>query len=344
MRKLAFALAPVVLVAVLVPGTSRAGGCGCVPISLPVGEQFRSHQPGALRFGYSMIYSDTDHYFIGTERQDGPGQTEQTVAPSTKGLDNTFSLVYDAPHSLSLGVEVPIVHTEQAREFGGVKGNMEAGGLGDVRVVGNWWIRNDPYGTAMHVGAGLRLPTGDSDKTFRAQNGSEVTQDLAAQAGTGNLAGIVEFGGSTYFKQRWGFAFSTRYTFAPSNTTVANFRNQLSGTGWEENSDADQVTGRLSIATPLSTGYGALSRIAARANVDLAWIPFDDLFGESDGFRRAGVIAAVGPGLSFTPTPAVTLSADVPLTVYRDVQRNGGNVQEWTLMIGATYNGISLGR
>ena len=340
MRRLMFAL--VALTAGVVPATSQAGGCGCVPISLPAGDQFQSHRPGALRLGYSMMYSDTDHYFIGTERQDGPGQTEETVAPSTLGWDNTLSIAYDTAHSLSFGIEVPIVHTEQAREFGGVKGSMDASGLGDVRVLGNWWIKNDPYGTAMHVGAGVRLPTGASDKGFRAQNGTEVTQDLAAQAGTGNLAGIVEFGGSTFFKQRWGFAFSTRYTFAPSNTTVENFRNQLVGSGWEMNSDADQVTGRVSLATPFSTGLGAWSRLSGRANLDLAWIPFDDLFGESDGFRRAGVIFAAGPGLAYTPTAPVTLSVDVPLTLYRDVQRNGGNVQEWTLMIGASYNGLSL--
>jgi hypothetical protein len=324
------------------PEASFAGGCGCVPISLPVGEQFLSHRPGALRVGYSMIYSDTNHYYIGTERQDGPGQTEETVAPSTLGLDNTIGIVYDAAHSLSFGIEIPIVHTEQAREFGGVKGSMDASGLGDVRVLGNWWFKNDPNGAAMHIGAGLRLPTGTSDKSFRAQNGTDVTQDLAAQAGTGNLAGIVEFGGSTFFGQRWGVAFSTRYTFAPANTTVANFRNELTGGGWEKNSDADQVTGRVSLATPLSTGDGAMNRVAVRANVDLAWIPYDDLFGDSEGFRRAGVIFAAGPGLSYTPTPAVTLSADVPLTLYRDVQRNGGNVQEWTLMIGATYDGFSF--
>ncbi len=340
MRKFAYAF--LVFSAGFVPAASHAGGCGCVPISLPVGEQFLSHRPGALRVGYSLIYSDTDHYYIGTERQDGPGQTEETVAPSTMGFDNTFSLVYDAAHALSFAVEIPIVHTEQAREFGGVKGTMEASGLGDVRVVGSRWLKSDPYGMSLRVGAGVRLPTGASDETFRAQNGREVTQDLAAQAGTGNLAGIVELGGSRPFGHRWGFAFSTRYIFAPANTTVENFRNQLTGSGWEENSDADQVTGRVSVATPLSTGLGALSRLTARANVDLAWIPFDDLFGESDGFRRAGVIVAAGPGLAYSPATPVTLSVDVPLTLYRDVQRNGGNVQEWALMVGATYDGFSF--
>lgn len=344
MRKLALALLALSVCSWVAPAPSHAGGCGCVPISLPVGEQFLSHRPGALRLGYSMVYSDTNHYYIGTERQDGPGQTEETVAPSTKGLDNTLSVVYDAAHALSFGVEIPIIHTEQAREFGGVKGSMDASGLGDMRVTASWWFKNDPNGAAMHVGAGLRLPTGSSDKTFRAQNGNMVTQDLAAQAGTGNLAGILEFGGSTFFAQRWGLAFSTRYIFAPANTTVANFRNELTGGGWEKNSDADQVTGRVSLATPLSTGDGALSHLAARANVDLAWIPYDDLFGDSEGFRRAGVIFAAGPGLSYNPGPAWTLSVDVPLTVYRDVQRNGGNVQEWTLMVGATYDGLSFWR
>lgn len=331
-------LAMIVFLWTILPGRAPAGGCGCVPISLPSGEQFKFHNESNLRVGCATTYSNTDHYYIGTERQDGAGEVEETVAPSTLGFDNVFSLEYDLPRSFAVALEIPIVHTEQSREFGGVSGSMNATGLGDISLLARRWFRTDPTGFSLHGALGVRLPTGKSDKQFRAQSGAMVTQDLAAQAGTGNFAGIVEFGGSTYFADRYGFAFVTRYTFTPSATTVNNFRNELTGNGSERNSDSDALTTRLSLATPLGTGDSFLGRFSGEANLDLAWIPFDDLFGDTDGFRRAGVIVALGPGLSFNPAGGVTVSAGLPLTLYRDVQHNGGNVQDWTFQMGITLD------
>ncbi|MEZ5066906.1 MAG: hypothetical protein R3B81_19500 [bacterium] len=324
------------------PASSLAGGCGCVPVSLPTGDQFLAHNPGALRIGWSLMYSDTNHYFVGTERQDGPGQTEETVAPSTLGLDNTLSLEYDLEHNLSLAVEIPIVHTEQAREFGGVSGTMEASGLGDVRALARYWFRNEPVGLSFWGSVGVRLPTGKSDRTFRAQNDMIVTQDLAAQDGTGNAAGILELGGSQFFGGRYGLSFQTRYIFTPSATTVPNFRYELTGNGEPMNSDSDALTARVSLATPLGTNGGAMEDLSVRALFDLAWIPWDDLFGDTVGFRRAGMILAAGPGLSYTPIQRLTFSAAVPLTLYRNVQRNGGNVQEWTFQFGVAFDSVGI--
>ena len=314
-----------------------------MPVSLPVGEQFKSHAPGELRVSYGLTYSDADHYYIGADRDDGAGGVEETVAPATLGIENVLALEYDLAHGITMGLEIPLVHTEQSREFGGVKGNMKASGLGDVRVLGRYWLRDQATGVRIYGAAGLRLPTGESDKQFQAQNGRMITQDLAAQAGTGNLAGIAEFGGSTLLGQRVGVALSARYIFTPSATTVNNFRNELTGNGPEKNSDSDALAARLSISAPLSTGGGVLGQFAARAIFDFAWVPYDDLFGETEGFRRAGPIFLIGPGLSYAPTQSFSFSAAVPFTVYRDVQQNGGNVQEWTFQFGLSFNAITPG-
>lgn len=312
-----------------------------MPVSLPVGEQFKSYVSGELRVSYGLTYSDTDHYYIGPDRDDGAGGIEETVAPATLGIENVLGLEYDLAHGITLGLELPFVHTEQSREFGGVKGNMKASGLGDIRVLGRYWLRDQPTGIRLYGSAGLRLPTGESDKQFQAQNGRMITQDLAAQAGTGNLAGILELGGSTILAQRFGLALSTRYIFTPSATTVNNFRNELTGNGPEKNSDSDAFAARLSVSSPLSTGEGVLSQFAARAIFDFAWVPYDDLFGKTEGFRRAGPILLLGPGLSYSPMESFSFSASMPFTVYRDVQQNGGNVQEWTLQFGLSYTAIT---
>jgi hypothetical protein len=85
-------------------------------------------------------------------------------------------------------------------------------------------------------------------------------------------------------------------------------------------------------------GDGALSRVAASVIADVGWVPNDDLIGETEGFRRAGPIVLLGPGLSWAPRRAFAVSAAVPFAVYRNVQENGGNVQEWMLQLSLSYN------
>jgi hypothetical protein len=295
----------------------------------------KSYAHGALRASYAFTYSDTDHYYIGKDRDDA---TETNVAPATLGIEHVLGIEYDLAHGITLVGELPFVHTEQSRELGGVAGTMEANGIGDIRLLGRYWIRDEMTGPRWYAALGVRLPTGESDGQFKRMNGTFVTKDLAAQAGTGNAAGIVELGGDTALGARLGLAFSARYVFTPSATTVNNFRNELTGNGPEKNSDSDAAAARLSLSMPLSAGEGALSRISASVFGDIAWVPYDDLFGDTEGFRRAGPIVTLGPGLGFSPTDAIGVSVGVPFTVYRDVQQNGGNVQEWTLQLGISYD------
>ena len=296
-----------------------------MPVSLPVGEHERPEK-GALRSWLTFSYSNTDHYYIGTERDDA---TETNVAPATLGIETVLGLEYDLTPRTTLALELPFVHAEQSREFGGVAGTMKANGLGDIRLLARTWFHPRWYASV-----GLRVPTGSHDAMFRARNGTLVTQDLAAQAGTGNFAGIVELGGERTLGVGTSLSVSARYIFTPAATTVNNFRQELTGNGPEKNSDSDSFNARLSVSRRL----GITSPVALQLNADFAWIPYDDLFGDTVGFRRAGPILAIGPGVRWAPAGSgLTLSAAVPLTIYRDVQRNGGNVQEWMLQFSVGY-------
>ncbi|MDM7915841.1 MAG: hypothetical protein QUU85_11365 [Candidatus Eisenbacteria bacterium] len=313
-----------------------------MPVSLPVGEIQHANLPGSLRLGYGFTYSDTDHYYIGEERDDA---TETNVAPATLGIEHLISAEYDLSERFTVAAEVPFVHNEQSREFGGVAGNMQANGLGDIRLLARYWFAaggsggSGGPGLAAYVSLGARLPTGRSDGKFRAKNGTLVTKDLAAQEGTGNWAGIIELGGSRPLGDRFGLGATARYVFTPSATTVNNFRHELNpaSAAPEKNSDSDAATLRVTFRSLLGLNGGTLSRFAARAVADVAWVPYDDLIGDTEGFRRAGPIVLVGPGLDWSPRDDISLSATVPLTVYRNVQQNGGNVQEWTLQLSAAW-------
>ena len=251
----------------VLPTRGEATGCGCVPISLPLGEQFKSHAVGALRLSYGISYSDTDHYYIGSERD---AATETNVAPATLGVEQILGIENDAAPRLTLIGEVLFIHTEQSREFGGVAGSMKASGLGEMRLLARYWISDRPEGLRWYSWLGLRLPTGESDAKVRAQNGTLVTKDLAAQAGTGNYAGIVEIGGAHAFGRRLALGFAGRYVFTPEATTVNNFRHELTGNGPEKNSDSDAANARVSRNTPLGAGDGIMSRMAARGKLGRA--------------------------------------------------------------------------
>jgi len=322
------------LMALGAPHLAHATGCGCIPISLPVGEQFKTYAEGGLRASYDLSYSNTDHYYIGTGRDDA---TETGVAPSTLGIEQVLGLEYDLAGGITLVGEIPFVHAEQSREFGGVAGTMKANGLGDVRLVGRYWLRRAERGVNWYGALGLSLPTGESDGKFTRADGSKVTKDLAAQAGTGNLAWIVELGGNRSLGERFGLGFTARYVITPSATTVNNFRYELTGTGEEKNSDSDAAQARVSLTTPLSTKGGTLGRFSAQALFDFAWVPYDDLIGKTEGFRRAGPILTAGPALTWAVSPVLALSTAVPFTLYRDIQRHGGNVQEWQLQVNAAW-------
>jgi hypothetical protein len=253
-------------------------------------------------------------------------------------MEHVLGLEYNFPHKIALVAEVPFVEVDQTRKFGAVAGNMDANGLGDIRVLGRYWLKADGGDTNIYLAAGLRAPTGKSNGKFVSQSGTVVTKDLTAQPGTGNLAWIIEAGGNSRLSDRLGMGYSLRYVMTPSETTVNNFRNELSGNGPAKNSDSDALTSRLSFSTPLSLGTGLLSQFSAQGLIDFAWVPYDDLIGGSDGFRRAGPILAVGPGLTWSPMQSLSFSAAVPIKVYRDVQRNGGNVQEWMLQLSVSWN------
>lgn len=165
-------------------------------------------------------------------------------------------------------------------------------------------------------------------------------KDLAAQAGTGNAAGIPEVGGMARLARRVEAGFSARYVLTPKATSVDNFPHQLTGTGPAKSSDSDAAAARVSVSVPLGPEGGIRGSFAARASADVAWVPYDDLVGKTEGFRRAGPIMLVGPGLSWSPRADFVVAAATPFTVYRDIQQSGGNVQERMLQLSLSYSRI----
>ncbi|MCA8962265.1 MAG: hypothetical protein KDC38_17190 [Planctomycetes bacterium] len=285
-------------------------------------------------------YSDSDHYYGGEKRDFG---VERSVQPSTLSNEFTGILEADVTEKFSVVAEVPFMYTRQVRGLGGVSGAMVAAGLGDVRAMARAWLLDTDPSFRLYGGLGLRLPTGASDEKFTAQNGTRVSKDLAAQPGTGNVAAILEVGGSARMAERVGIYYRARYIVTPySETDAKNFRNELTNTGPRRNSDSDSATvviGSIWSITQDSPDSepSAFGQVAATLGVQAAWVPYHDLIGATKGFRRAGIILFVEPGLSWSPRPTVTTTLSVPITVYRKIQRNAGNIPEIIAQASVTF-------
>lgn len=302
------------------------------------------HEPGRFRLTYAYSYSDADHYYLGESRV---LPIERTPSPSTITNEHTIGMEVDIPAKLSLLAEIPFVYTLQSREFGAVAGTMEAAGVADIRVMSRYWITDQNPKFRLYGILGARLPTGASDEQFLSEAGNRVTKDVAVQPGTGNAAGIVELGGTSEFSRVAAAFFQARYIFTPATETDArNFRWELTGAGPEFNSDSDAFSGRIGLSFPIGRmireGYReepvqALDSLGLQAIFDTAWVPWDDVIGDTDGFRRAGIILFVGPALSWAPFDGMTLTVGTPFTVYRKIQQNGGNVPEWIFQGSVTF-------
>ncbi|MGE3163865.1 MAG: hypothetical protein AB7O52_03100 [Planctomycetota bacterium] len=303
--------------------------------------------PGRFRLSYVYGYSDTDKYYTG-EKRDRP--VERNVAASTLTNEHTVIGEYDVTERLSFIAEIPFLYVRQARDGPGsfgVNGVMLADGLGDVRVLGKYWLASENAGLRLYAAAGVRLPTGDSNSRFTSDAGNHITEDVAVQHGTGNGAAIAELGGTSQLHRNFGLFYSGRYVLTPSTETDArNFRNQLTGNGPRRNSDSDSASFKVGMQVPVgrmlreSVSEQPVPRLDGLAVFQAfsgAWVPYDDLVGATRGFRRAGTVLFYEPGFAWAPSPDVTFTVSVPITVYRKLQQNGGNLPEWILQASVTF-------
>jgi hypothetical protein len=82
---------------------------------------------------------------------------------------------------------------------------------------------------------------------------------------------------------------------------------------------ADQYSARVGVTHPIPGVKGLAVVLAARID----GVPTEDLFGDTVGFRRAGYLIAVEPGLIYT-TGRTTFSVTVPVTTQQNILPQNG--------------------
>ncbi len=297
---------------------------GCIPahyVSLSLGVQGISYlQPGQFEGDLFYRYLYSDKVFIGTEEQ------PQLYDLGGRHAINSFdlNLSYGLSDRLALSLTVPFMHDDFSNIHGdGQRHSGSSGGLGDLRLVGSTWVfkpRDHPNGN-VNLGIGVKFPTGEyraTDDYFLA-NGQTTLRpvDIAAQLGDGGFGLMLQV---QAYQKLAGNLFGYLSGFYMMNPRNENGTERPSPTSTVVNSVPDQYLGRAGVSYIVWPSQGLSISVGGRID----GIPVTDLWGDSDGFRRAGYAVYVEPGLNWSFGKNI-LSVSVPVAVRRNLERTQYN-------------------
>jgi hypothetical protein len=317
-------------------GAPEARAQGCVASRLnapssPTSAEGTEYYLAQGRWQFTLGYRDffSHRHFVGDVEQDGsPGTRDRTLNPVenhvhipeialTYGLSDRWSASVDVPIPLlyrrnpsrsasATGPAVPAIYTN-------------ARGIGDVNVVGRYWVGNPSRHVTQNLslGLGFKLPTGkdDAEGTFAQVVDGHVLPsvhpvDQSIQPGDGGFGIITEVQAFRSFGVVTAYL-TGEYLFNPKGTNGVQ-----TGRGDPNEavmSVADQFGARVGAAVPLSFVKGLGVSLGAR----LEGIPVYDVFGSSAGFRRPGYSIGVEPGISYS-WGRNSFSFSFPYLVYRN--------------------------
>jgi hypothetical protein len=287
-------------------------------------------QPGETQITMSARnLRSTDHY-----NRDVEQLQRQTLGSYVLNIQHAFdvNVTRTITERFSVSVGVPFV----AAQWGipspttageGARANQHGNGLGDISAGGRFWVLPTSRYKAgnVSVGAGLKMPTGNSAETdvfpnINGTNPKEKPVDQSVQPGDGGWGVLFEVQGFRRIPHGQIFG-SIAYLANPrdhNDTTSIGYNISAAPTppinadGTSYNSVPDQYLARVGGAFPMGkTGFVG----------SLAWhvegLPRYDLIGESHGFRRPGVEMFIEPGLSYAKGRQI-FSFSVPIAYYRN--------------------------
>jgi hypothetical protein len=288
-------------------------------------------KPGRWQASFGYRWFRSHRHFVGSVEQNAENVARgiaERDRSSSEVINHThipaISLSYGLSNRVSLGADLPIFIARRKSPGNATRpmDRTEARGIGDLTLMGRYWIGN-PTGFApqnLQVGLGIKMPTGndkvEDDFLVRIDSatGARITErrpvDQSIQPGDGGWGIVAEF---QAFK-----AFGRVTAFAAGNY-LSNPREQ---NDWYRNpfaTNQDPVSGKLSIADQYSGRVGlgtAFGKVGLSLGARLEGVPSSDLIGGDLGRRRPGYSVAIEPGVSYTfGKSAINLS--VPYLVRR---------------------------
>src|SRR5207245_2852949 len=163
--------------------------------------------PQAREWQVSLSYRGlrSDRHYNGSEEQTQRQDLHNNVVNIQRTYD--LGLTYAVNRQFSLNLGIPFVQASwsiplPAQPPLGPRREQDAQGIGDVSVLGRYWIRNvETHGRGnFALGFGVKAPTGDYDATdiypgLNGQNPTRKAVDQSIQPGDGGWGIILDFQG-----------------------------------------------------------------------------------------------------------------------------------------------------
>jgi hypothetical protein len=319
----------------------RASAQGCVaspnnPCSVLIPGDFTESMSMAHKWIASVDYRfyESGRHFVGDVEQPQRMRLGNNVINDVSSFDVTAT--YGFSDRLSATVIFPFIYADRSSLYEHDfihRHTMHAGGLGDIRAVGDFWLLDPTVHMEgnLALGAGLKLPTGDdqaADTSFRATGPVLRPVDPSIQPGDGGWGIILELQG---FQKIYGNLFAYvqgSYTMSleeqnGTEFTLADIPSFAAALTPLRTHDAipDQYFGRGGLSYVVLPKYGLTVSLGGR----IEGVPVYNALTDSMGFRRPGYTISVEPGISWTGKKN-SLSIYAPVAVYRNRERSAPEI------------------
>jgi hypothetical protein len=285
-------------------------------------------QPGEWQISVAGRGLQSDRHYRLDEEQHEREELGTYVVNRQYATDVTATYAFTRQISMSVGVPFTSaswsIPSPTAPTLG-PRAQQDARGLGDISVIGRYWIGNAErcVNGNVSVGVGVKLPTGD----YRArdlypdrngQNNELRFVDQSVQPGDGGWGLMMDIQGFRRVGVRGQIFAAGSYLANPRDTngtpslTVARLPPGVPPPANSDrlvNSVPDQYLVRAGGAYLLTRRIGVMG--AYRLEGQRRY----DLLGSSHGFRRPGVAMFVEPGVSFNTGPGALWMA-LPVSFY----------------------------
>lgn len=311
----------------------QAQGCVAVRSNGNTCSLLKPEDAKGWELNFNNRYFKSYKHFVGTEEQKERVEKGTEVINHSYSLDITLRRNFNTRWALAFTLPVNSNTRSSLYEHYGnnstspnARNNTKSFGVGDIRLVGYYWLL-DPqknHKGNIQAGLGIKLPTGDYEVTdyFHKQtsSGSDSTVigpvDQSIQLGDGGTGIVSELNAYYNFNHHFGIYTNNYYLINPreqngvssarggtaSATAIKYFTNTMSV--------PDQFMSRLGVS------YMS-GKVNAAAGLRLEGIPAMDLLGGSRGFRRPGYILSAEPVVGYT-LPKVSFYLSAPVALQRN--------------------------
>lgn len=343
--------------ALAMPQSASAQGCLLTRNMAPVlGAQLSPYlQPGEWQAGANYRQFTADHQYQGTTLSPSVTALGTNVISKMRYLD--VNATYAITTQWNVSVDVPIILNASSNRAlpstvaGSPRFAHSTSGVSDMTVGGRYWFMScdSNPGQNFSIGAGLKMPTGNSNATDMFPNalGLDVRErpvDQSIQLGDGgwgfnlSLEGFKQFGVVSTFA-------SGMYVFNPKdqNNTLSPpaLLNPAGPSAVAEaqrfNTVSDSYLVRAGVGIPVPKMLGLSATLATR----IEGVPVRDLFGDTAGFRRPGSFVTIEPGVIFG-SGRTMLFLNVPIRVHQNVRSSLGFARDSTFADHMVLGGTTI--